>query len=98
MGIPITGTENYSGVTGTESGILLATGTLDKKFRILDSENGEELWSYKLPYIGSSPPITYLIEGEQYILVNSTGSFSLKKGYPDLVEFGDTIIVFKLEK
>ncbi len=98
LGIPVTGTENYSGVTGTEAGILLATGTLDKKFRILDSENGEELWSYKLPFIGSSPPITYLIDGEQYILINSTGSFSLKKGYPDLVEFGNMIIVFKLEK
>ena len=98
LGIPVTGTENYSGVTGTESGILLATGTLDKKFRILDSENGNELWSYKLPYIGSSPPITYTVDGEQYILINSTGSFSLKKGYPDLVEFGNIIIVFKLEK
>ena len=98
LGISVTGTENYSGVTGTEAGILLATGTLDKKFRIIDSENGEELWSYELPYIGSSPPITYLIDGEQYILINSTGSFSLKKGYPDLVEFGNIIIAFKLEK
>ena len=97
-GIPVTGTENYSGVTGTESGILLATGTLDKKFRIFDSNNGKELWSYDLPYIGSSPPITYLINNEQYILINSTGSFSLKKGYPNLVDFGNTIIAFKLNK
>ncbi len=96
-GVPITGTENYSGVTGTEAGILLATGTLDKKFRIFDSDNGEELWSYKLPFIGSSPPITYQIDDEQYILVNSTGSFSLKKGYPDLVDFGNKIITFKLK-
>jgi quinoprotein glucose dehydrogenase len=96
VGVPITGTENYSGVTGTEAGILFATGTLDKKFRIFNSENGKELWSYKLPYIGSSPPITYEIKGEQYILINSTGSYSLKKGYPDLVKFGNKIIVFKL--
>ena len=96
--IPLTGTENYSGLTGTESGILLATGTLDKKFRIFDSENGKELWSYELPFIGSSPPITYLVDGEQYILINATGSVSLKKGYPELVEFGNSIIVFKLMK
>ena len=96
--IPLTGTENYSGLTGTEAGILLATGTLDKKFRIFDSENGKELWSYELPFIGSSPPITYLVDGEQYILINATGSVSLKKGYPDLVEFGNSIIVFKLMK
>ncbi len=97
-GIPITGTENYSGATGTESGILLATGTLDKKFRIFDSNNGKELWSYKLPYIGSSPPVTYQINDEQYILINATGSVSLKKGYPNLVQFGNSIIVFKLKK
>ena len=94
--IPITGTENYSGVTGTESGILLATGTLDKKFRIFDITNGQELWSYELPFIGSSPPITYSIDGEQYILINSTGSSSLKTGYPELVEFGNQILVFKI--
>ena len=97
-GIPITGTENYSGVTGTEAGIILATGTLDKKFRIFDSENGEELWSYEMPYIGSSPPITYQVDNEQYILINATGSYSLKKGYPDLVKFGNSIIVFKIRK
>ena len=96
-GIPLTGTENYSGVTGTEAGLILATGTLDKKFRILDARNGKELWSYKMPFIGSSPPVTYQIDGEQYILINSTGSYSLKKGYPDLVEFGNLIIVFKLK-
>ena len=96
--VPLTGTENYSGVTGTEAGILLATGTLDKKFRIFDSENGQELWSYELPYIGSSPPVTYQINDEQYILINATGSISLKKGYPDLVNFGNSIMVFKLKK
>ena len=95
--IPLTGTENYSGLTGTESGLLFATGTLDKKFRIFDSKNGNELWSYKLPFIGSSPPVTYLVDGEQYILINATGSFSLKKGYPDLVKFGNSIMAFKLK-
>ena len=96
--IPLTGTENYSGLTGTESGLLFATGTLDKKLRIFDSENGNELWSYKLPFIGSSPPVTYLVDGEQYILINATGSFSLKKGYPDLVKFGNSIMTFKLKQ
>lgn len=97
-GIPLTGTENYSGLTGTEAGLLFATGTLDKKFRIFDADNGKELWSYKLPFIGSSPPVTYQIENEQYILINATGSFSLKKGYPNLVEFGNKILVFKIKK
>ena len=69
-----------------------------KKFIIIDSDNGNKLWSYDLPFIGSSPPITYQIDNEQYILINATGSYSLKKGYPDLVEYGNLIMVFKLKK
>ena len=69
---------------------------MDKQFRILDANNGKELWSYELPFIGSSPPVTYQIDNEQYILINATGSFSLKKGYPELVDFGNKIMVFKL--
>jgi len=34
----------------------------------------------------------------QYILINATGSYSLKKGYPDLVDYGNSIMVFKLKK
>ena len=76
---------------------ILASGTNDKKLIATDSSNGKELWSYELPFIGSSPPITYEVDNEQFILINSTGSFSLKKGYPELVEFGNLIMVFKLK-
>lgn len=97
-GIKKTGTENYSGVTGTESGLIISSGTLDKKLTIFDANDGKELWSHDLPYIGSCPPSTYVIDGEQYILICATGGNSLKDGYPNLVEFGNKIIAFKPEK
>ena len=93
-GIEITGTENFGGVTGTEGNIILATGTLDKNFYIFDSKNGEKLYSYELPFIGSAPPTTYLIDGKQFIIVHATGGKSLMQGYPDLVEFGNRIVSF----
>ena len=71
---------------------------LANTLRCFSLKNGNELWSYKLPFIGSSPPVTYQINNEQYIIINATGSYSLKKGYPNLVDFGDTIIAFKLKK
>ena len=37
-----------------------------------------------------------MIDDEHYILINSTGSSSLKSGYPELVNFGNQIIVFKI--
>ena len=61
----ITGTENFGGATATAGGIVFAAGTLDKLIRAFDSENGTELWSYKLPYIGSAPPTIYEVNGEQ---------------------------------
>ena len=42
------------------------------------SETGKELWSYKLPYIGSAPPTSYEVNGEQYIVIPATGGITLK--------------------
>ena len=54
-------TENFGGVTGSEGDVLFATGTLDKKFYVFDSINGNILYSKIMPFIGSSPPTTYSI-------------------------------------
>ena len=63
----------------------------------LDYENGKELWSHKLPYIGSAPPTSYEVNGEQYIIVPASGGISLKFLYPELVEQGDAFVAFKIQ-
>ena len=93
----ITGTENFGGATATAGGLVFVAGTLDKLIRAFDSENGTELWSYKLPYIGSAPPTTYKINGEQYIVIPASGGTVLKMFYGDLVEQGDAVVAFKIE-
>lgn len=93
-----TGTDNFGGATATAGGLIFVSGTLDKMFRAFDSETGEELWSYKLPYIGSAPPSTYIANGEQFIIIPSTGGFSLKTLYPKLVEYGDAFLAFKIKE
>lgn len=92
-----TGTENFGGATATAGGLVFAAGTLDKLIRAFDSENGKELWSHKLPYIGSAPPTSYEIHGEQYIVIPASGGFSLGMFYPNLVEQGDAIVAFKIQ-
>ena len=94
----ITGTENFGGATATSGGLVFAAGTLDKLLRAYDSSNGKELWSYKLPYIGSAPPTSYEINGEQYIVIPASGGISLKIFYGDKVELGDAVVAFKLKK
>ena len=72
---PIAGAGAYcetgvGGATATAGGVVFAGGTLDKLIRAFDSETGKELWSHKLPYIGSAPPTTYKANGEQYRIQN----------------------------
>lgn len=91
------GTENFGGVTGTAGGVLFATGTVDKKFYILNSKNGKILKEIELPFVGSNPPTVFQSEGKQYVLITSTGSFSLVNGYPGRVNFGNKLILFGLD-
>ena len=95
LGIPQTGTENYGGATGTSGNLIFATGTIDKKIRAFNSNNGNEVWSYEMKFVGSGPPSIYAINGEQYIVVAATGSYSLSKDYS--VNFGNLLYCFKLK-
>ena len=96
-GVSLTGTENYGGATATAGNIIFATGTVDKKIRAFDSTNGKEVWSYQMEYAGSGPPAVYSINGEQYVVVASTGSLSLSSGYPE-VNFGNLLYCFKIKE
>ncbi len=98
QGIPITGTYNFGGVTGTAGGLLFATGAQDNKVKAFDSSNGNELWNYQLPFSGSTPPTIFEHLGEQYVIVVSTGSYSLKQAFPKFSKFGNKIFAFKLPK
>ena len=94
----VTGTENFGGATGTLGGLVFVGGTMDKLFRAFDSDNCEELWSYKLPFIGSAPPTSYKINKDQYIIIPATGGTTLKIFYGDKIELGDALVAFKIKK
>ena len=73
-GMTNTGTENYGGpiVTAGELVIIGAT-VFDKKIRAFDSHSGKLLWSADLPYSGMATPITYMVDGKQYIVIATGG-------------------------
>lgn len=91
-GIPPTGQPNYGGLIATGSGLLFATGTVDRKIRAFTAATGEELWAYELPAAGTAPPATYEIDGTQYVAVVATGGI-----YAGYTERSDTIMAFKLK-
>jgi alcohol dehydrogenase (cytochrome c) len=55
---------------------LLFVGTVDRWFQALDQKTGKVLWRQRLNNAPSSFPITYQVDGKQYIAVaTNRGSF-----------------------
>ncbi len=89
-GFPKTGTENYGGPIVTAGGLIFIAATNDEYFRAFDKISGKELWRKKLPAGGYATPITYEIEGKQYIVIACGGG---KMG----TKSGDSYIAFSVE-
>lgn len=60
----------------TTDGDLLFTGSIDRWFKAVDPASGETLWQQRLDNSPSSYPITYRVDGKQYVAVaTNSGSF-----------------------
>ena len=64
-----------SGHLTTDTGLLFR-GTIDRLFQAVDQENGEVLWQQRLDNAPTSYPITYRVDGRQYVAVaTNSGSY-----------------------
>lgn len=73
-GMTNTGSENYGGPIVTAGGLLFIGATnYDKKFRAFDKSTGELLWETTLPFSGNATPITYEVDGKQYVVIAAGG-------------------------
>ena len=73
-GLKDTGSENYGGPLVTAGGLLFIGATVhDRKFRAYDKRTGELLWQTTLPYSADATPITYQVDGRQYVAVFASG-------------------------
>ncbi len=69
-----TGTENYGGPILTGGGVLFIGATIyDRKLRAFDAANGHLLWEAELPYAGNATPVTYMVDGIQYVVIAASG-------------------------
>ncbi|MDC0598344.1 PQQ-dependent dehydrogenase, methanol/ethanol family [Gammaproteobacteria bacterium] len=60
-----------SGGTLATAGNLVAQGSIDKEFVIYRADSGERLWSMDIQTVALAGPISYMVDGEQYIAVNA---------------------------
>ena len=72
------------------AGNLVLMGEGNGWFDAFNAKSGDRVWRYNLGAGVNAPPITYQVNGEQYIAVAAGGNFQLT--YP----YGDTIAIFKL--
>lgn len=69
---------NYSGLLSTAGGLII-TGHLDGTMVAYDNETLQELWSMNLGTPFNAPPMTYSVNGKQYIAILA-GIGSIAKG------------------
>jgi quinoprotein glucose dehydrogenase len=80
QGMKNTGTENYGGPIVTAGGLLFIGATnFDNKFRAFDKATGKLLWETTLPYAGNATPITYELNGRQYVVIAAGGGKNPKQ-------------------
>ena len=74
----------WSAGTLTTAGNLVFQGRVDGKLLAYDARNGEILWTFDAGLGISAPPITYKLDGRQYIalLVGFGGGYSALGGQP----------------
>ena len=74
QGLHNTGTENYGGPIVTAGGLLFIGATnFDRKFRAFDKSTGTLLWETTLPFSGNATPITYQVNGRQFVVIAAGG-------------------------
>jgi quinoprotein glucose dehydrogenase len=92
-GLTNTGSENYGGPIVTAGGLLFIGATnYDKKFRAFDKSTGELLWETTLPFAGNATPVTYEIDGRQYVVIAAGGGKDLRS------KSGGVYVAFALPK
>ncbi len=79
-GIPITGTETYGGPITTASGLIFIASTKDERIRAFDKKTGKVVWEYQLPAGGFATPVTYEVDGKQYVALAVGGGRGNKPG------------------
>jgi alcohol dehydrogenase (cytochrome c) len=93
-----------SGVLATAGGVVFA-GALDRVFSAYDSATGQQLWRTRLNDVPNSSPISYMVNGKQYIALTVGNGGGQATTFPPLVpeiknppDRGAALWVFELEE
>ena len=85
-----TGTVTLGGPMATAGGLVFSAATMDNYIRAFDVDSGRELWAFELPAGGQATPMTYSVNGKQYVVIAAGGHGKLG------TKQGDSVVAFTL--
>lgn len=86
------GTPNNGGPLVTAGGLIFVAATTDDMFRAIDIKTGKVIWQVQLPAGGQATPMTYEVNGRQYVAIAPGGHHFMK------TKVGDYVIAYALPK
>jgi quinoprotein glucose dehydrogenase len=93
VGLPVyweVGTPNLGGPLVTAGGLVFVGAAMDDFLRAFDLGTGTELWRGRLPAGGQATPMSYEIDGRQFVVIAAGGHERAGK------RIGDSIVAFAL--
>ncbi|SEW14724.1 membrane-bound PQQ-dependent dehydrogenase, glucose/quinate/shikimate family [Luteibacter sp. 329MFSha] len=85
-----TGIFNIGGNMTTRGGLVFIGATADNYLRAIDERTGKELWRARLPAGGQANPMSYSVNGKQYIVIAAGGHSGLG------TKSGDYVVAYAL--
>ena len=85
------GSISLGGAITTAGGLVFISGTLDGMLRAFDINTGNIVWQTALPAGGQATPMTYQLNGKQYVVIAAGGHGKLG------TRLGDYVVAFALE-
>lgn len=76
------GSINLGGSMVTAGGLVFISAAMDDKLRAFDAESGKLIWEGKLPASAQAAPMTYSVDGKQFVVVcaGGHGKLGTKRG------------------
>lgn len=84
------GTPNNGGAVVTAGGVVFIAAATDNLIRAIDLRTGKVLWKDVLPSGGQATPMTYMINGKQYLVIAPGGHHFME------TPIGDEVIAYAL--
>ena len=85
------GSPNLGGPIVTAGGVVFTAAAMDTFLRAFDANTGAEIWKAELPASAQATPMTYTLQGKQYVVICAGGHGKLG------TKRGDSVVAFALE-